>query len=325
VLIVDDPIKAFDAESETERRRVNDWYDGSFLTRLDDQERGVVVVVHQRLHENDLSGHLLEKGGYELLALPAIATEGETLQIADEQFHTRAIGDVLDPSRLGPATLEGLKASIGSRNFQAQFQQQPVPAEGNLFKAVWLKRYTTVPPRESFSRIVQSWDCAAKLASTNDYSACLTWGISRNTYYLLDVHRSRWEFPDLSRAAIAHAEMLRPDTILIEDANSGSALLQWLRQETRLNVVPIKPKLDKATRAAQQSAAVESGRVYLPESASWLGEFERELLGFPNGKHDDQVDAMVQFLQWAAEAAAREGPIVLPAGPYKDWSWKDAG
>jgi predicted phage terminase large subunit-like protein len=132
-----------------------------------------------------------------------------------------------------------------------------------------------------------------------------------------------WEFPDLLRTAIAHAANHRVNTILIEDANSGSALSQSLRQQSRLNVVDVKALVDKRTRAAQQSAAFEAGRVLLPQEALWLAEFEKELLAFPNGRFDDQVDSAVQFLQWAAQLAQYDVPIVVPyvvfGEPRKNW------
>ena len=100
--------------------------------------------------------------------------------------------------------------------------------------------------------------------------------------------------------------------MLIEDANSGAALIQSLRQRNRLNVMRIKPSLDKITRAAQQSAVFEAGRVYLPGAAPWLAEFEKELLGFPNGRHDDQVDSVVQFLNWTNTRYQANVPFVSP-------------
>jgi predicted phage terminase large subunit-like protein len=133
----------------------------------------------------------------------------------------------------------------------------------------------------------------------------------QNTYYLLDVLRDRWEFPDLLRTATAHAANHGVYTVLIEDANSGSALAQSLRLQGGLNVLQIKVLTDKRTRAVQQSAVFEAARVLLPQEASWLAEFEKELLGFPNGRYDDQVDSAVQFLQWAAQLAPYI-PIVTP-------------
>jgi|SRR5215472_634764 len=203
VLIIDDPIKPTDAESEPERRKVNDWYDKTLFSRLDNKEAGAVIVVMQRLHEDDLTGYLMEKGEFDVLALPAIAIEEQSLPIGQGRFHLRSPGEPLHPAREGLATLESIKTSVGSRVFEGQYQQSPVPAEGNLFKASWLRRYAGDPGRGNFSNVVQSWDTATKVGAGNDYSVCTTSGIQRNTYYLLDVLRGRWEFPDLLRTVKA--------------------------------------------------------------------------------------------------------------------------
>jgi len=311
VIIIDDPIKPGDAESEAERRRVNEWYDKTLYSRLDDKEAGAIILVMQRLHEDDLTGHLIEKGEFEVLSLSAIATERQLVPIGESRFYERLPGEALHPDRESLETLQQTKSSIGSRTFEAQYQQSPVPAEGNLFKTGWLRRYPDAP-LPSFSDIVQSWDTATKLGANNDYSACTTWGIHENTYYLINVHRARWEFPELLRTVLAQAEHHQIKTVLIEDANSGAALIQSLRQTSQLNVIGVKPTLDKMTRAAQQSAAFEAGRVLLPEAAPWLVDFERELLAFPNGRFDDQVDSAVQFLNWAAARVQYDVPFVMP-------------
>jgi predicted phage terminase large subunit-like protein len=199
-----------------------------------------------------------------------------------------------------------------------------VPADGNLFKRAWLARYAGPLQRKPGHQIVQSWDTAAKLADGNDYSVGTTWLIDGSQFYLLDVQRGRWEFPDLLRTVTAEAMKYSAGTILIEDASSGAALVQSLRHQSRLNIIPIKATADKRTRAAQQSATFEARRVRLPETAAWLAEFEQELLAFPNGRHDDQVDSSVQFLQWASErnrftGIALGGVVVPLAGNDEKW------
>lgn len=324
VIVIDDPIKPADAESDLERRRVTDWYDTTLFSRLDNKEAGAIILAMQRLHEADLTGHLLEKGEFELLSLPAIATSDEIVPISNDASYRRLIGEALHPARESFDTLQGIKSSIGSRIFEAQYQQAPMPTAGNLFKANWIKRYASIPPREAFSDVVQSWDTATKIGEANDYSVCTTWGVAHNIYYLLDVLRDRWEFPDLLRTVAAHATCYRVNTVLIEDANSGAALLQSLRQQSHLNALGVKALVDKRTRAAQQSATFEAGRVLLPNEAPWLAEFEKELLGFPNSRNDDQVDSAVQFLQWAAQLDQYRVPIVVPyvvfGDPPKDWT-----
>jgi len=316
VLIIDDPIKPTDAESEPERRKVNDWYDKTLFSRLDNKEAGAVIVVMQRLHEDDLTGYLMEKGEFDVLALPAIAIEEQSLPIGQGRFHLRSPGEPLHPAREGLATLESIKTSVGSRVFEGQYQQSPVPAEGNLFKASWLRRYAGDPGRGNFSNVVQSWDTATKVHNLGHSEEHLL--LARRAPRSLGISR-------LAADCKGHAERHQINTVLIEDANSGAALVQSLRQETRLNIIAIKVTLDKATRAAQQSAALEAGRVLLPEAAPWLVELERELLAFPNGRHDDQIDSMMQFLRWAAERARYEVPIVAPivvtTPRAQEWSW----
>jgi predicted phage terminase large subunit-like protein len=248
------------------------------------------------------------------------------LPIGRGRIHCRSVGAVLHPGRENLETLERIRASAGSRIFEAQYQQSPVPAEGNLFRSAWLRRYSVASSHAAFTQIVQSWDTASKLGADNDYSVGTTWGIQKNTYYLLDVYRERREFPDLLRTVIAQAEDHDANAVLIEDANSGAALIQSLRQQSSLNLVGVRPILDKMTRAVQQSTAFESGRVFLPEAAPWLAEFEKELLAFPNGRHDDQVDSTVQFLQWASARTQHSGTYAAPIitfHPRSDVQWQN--
>lgn len=300
-IIIDDPIKAEEGASKLARDYVIDWYRNTLLSRLNDQAKGSIILVMQRLHEDDLAGYLLERGGWQHLSLQAIATERQEIPLGRGEVYIREPGDVLDPERLPRELLEQIKEEMGTYAYEAQYQQAPVPATGNLFKREWFKRYASPPDRSTFQRIVQSWDTAAKTGQANDYSVCTTWGVAKQNYFLLDVKRKRLEFPDLLRAVINEAKKHSAHSILIEDAASGTALLQALRQETRLNVIRFTSKLDKQTRAKQQTAAIEAGRVIFPKEAPWLAEFEHELLAFPNGRHDDQVDSLVQFLSWVSK------------------------
>jgi predicted phage terminase large subunit-like protein len=140
----------------------------------------------------------------------------------------------------------------------------------------------------------------------------------RKQYYLLDVLRGRWEFPELMKQALGIAERWRATTVIVEDASSGAALLQMLRPNCPFNLLARKPRLEKQVRASAQSACFESGRVLLPHEAPWLADYERELLGFPSAKYDDQVDSTTQFLEWAQERAAYEAPILPGIWGFQD-------
>jgi predicted phage terminase large subunit-like protein len=298
LIILDDPIKPLDAESEIARRKNNEWFDKTLFARLDSKQHGSIILVMQRLHQNDLSGHLIEKGGFEVIALAARAIRDERWRLPDGRIHRRKIGEALHPEREGLEVLAEIEASQGSRAFQAQYQQAPVPAEGNLFKRAWLT-YGDPPPREQME-VAQSWDTATGIGAQNDRSVGTTWGIKDKIYYLLDVHVGRWDLPELARQVVERARFYKATAVLIENASSGAGLIQLLRS-SRLNVIGRKPRLEKQVRAATQSACFEAGRVVLPKSAPWIADYETELLGFPSAKFDDQVDSTTQFLEWAQE------------------------
>jgi predicted phage terminase large subunit-like protein len=160
--------------------------------------------------------------------------------------------------------------------------------------------------------LVLSWDTASKIGGANDYSVGTAWAILENKYYLLDVVHGRWEFPELLSAIVAQAEVHKAKTILIEDANSGTAVIQSLRQQSSLNIIGIKPKLDRETRAHQQTPCFQSERVIFPSAAPWLASLETELFGFPFARYDDQIDSIVQFLQWASHRIEKPTFFAIP-------------
>jgi predicted phage terminase large subunit-like protein len=311
MLIVDDPNKAIDAGSPAALEAANEWFANTAQSRFDDLSRRLLIVVMQRLHANDLSGILIERG-WPNIVLPAIATEDADYETEEGQFYHRPKGEVLQPARDRLDHIQGLERSVGSRVFQAQYQQDPVPPEGNIFKVAWIKRYPISPLPNPSAQIVMSWDTASKIGDSNDYSVGTVWASIGPNYYLLDVVRGRWKFPGLLRTIIHTAATHRGTTILVEDATSGTAVIQSLHLQTKLNVIAIKPKLDKRVRAEQQSATFEAGRVHLPVAASWLAGFESELLGFPSARHDDQVDSAVQILGWAAARQPSQTSFHVP-------------
>lgn len=299
-IIIDDPMKAEDGLSEAARKRVHDWFGGTLATRLNDKNKGIIIVVQQRLHEDDLAGALIEKGKWEHLDLPAIAVETQIIPLNDDEVYTRRRGDILHPAHEDREALDRIKAEIGSFNFSAQYQQRPVPFEGNLVKRDWFKYYDHPPAHDADGRIVQSWDTASKAGELNDYSVCTTWLMKKNDFYLLDVHRDRYDFPDLYKKVLDLKDRSGARFVLIEEAASGIGLIQTLKRNRRGGgIVSIKPVQDKITRFSNETASIEAGQVHLPREAPWLDDFLNEILAFPFGKYADQVDSASQFLGWA--------------------------
>ena len=307
VIIVDDPMKPDEARSDSERGKANDWARHTLFTRLNNKSDDRIIVVQQRLHEDDMIGHVVEQARFELLSFPAIAQEDE-MHVIRTPFgaftHCRKEGEALHPERESLEVLEKQRTLMGTEFFSAQYLQSPSPPGGGIVKIGWFKGYE---PSQSpdFVRIVQSWDCASKLGQTNDYSVCTTWGItSGKDVFLIDVFRKRLEYPDLKRVVCEMAVHHCATVVLIEDTVAGTPLIQDLRRENIAKIEPIKPTRTKAARMEVQTPMIERGKVYIPHRAHWRDDYLQELALFPRGKFDDQVDSTSQALEYIGRPAA---------------------
>ena len=297
IIIIDDPLKPDDAMSEAQRSRVNDWYSNTLPSRLNQKNEGAIVIVTQRLHIDDLVGHVTRYDeNWTILDLPAIAYEDQRIQVGTGKWYHRKRGELLHPERENQGVFDELKAMLGVSSFEAQYQQRPVPPGGNLFKSKWINYYDTLP-EISDGVILQSWDTASKVGLANDWSVGTTWLYQDHFYYLIAVSREKLNYPDLKARMIAEAVEFDPWIVLIEDAGVGTGLIEDLRREG-LNTTGITPDKSKEARATIETAKFQSSRVLFPRSAPWLDQLLTELLAFPGGRHDDQVDSIVQALAY---------------------------
>jgi predicted phage terminase large subunit-like protein len=296
-IIIDDYIKPDDALSETRRSAANQWFTNTLLSRLDDKRTGAIIVVMQRVHMDDLTGFLTEQSdGWEMLNLPAIAEHDQSIPCWNGEFYHRKAGEVLSPEREPLDVLEDMKLQIGSDAFSAQYQQMPVPPGGAMIKRAWIARYAELPPKSEQLMVMQSWDTANKGGPQNDWSVCTTWILARNTRcYLVDVWRGRRDYPALKAKVVSLAKQYGARRVLVEDAGSGTALVQDLRGQVP-GIIGVTPERDKRSRMAVASSRFEAGEVFLPERAAWLADLESELFAFPGGRHDDQCDSISQAL-----------------------------
>jgi predicted phage terminase large subunit-like protein len=298
-IIIDDLLKAGDANSEAELLRAQEFIEGTLLSRFDNPSEGRVVIIAQRLHEMDPAGYLLDKGTYRHLNLPAIAEEDETVTIALGRIHHRSPGDLLFPERLDRGTLERMRREMGAAIFNCQYQQNPIAAGGSPLRWEWFRTYDRVQDRRWYQVIIQSWDTGTSADPNSSFSVCTTWGFRENVWYLLDVWRGQLDYPDLKAKMLLLVDEWEPDQVLIEDASSGRPLFQELFRNDRRLFLRIRPDKEKEIRFAAACAPVEEGKVYLPAEAPWLAAFKRELQGFPRASKDDQVDSFSQFLNWS--------------------------
>ena len=320
---VDDPQKSVDASSESGRTKLNEWYGSTLYSRLNDKATGKIILVMQRLHQDDLSGHLLDSGNqFKVIKLPVIATEDENWIVKNRisgktRVITRAKGELLHPEREDMDVVMGIKNSMGEYAFAAQYQQDPCPPEGGIIKESWLKYYPddALNSRLNPKNLFISWDTANKAGENNAYSVgCVILMTQDYKFYLVDVIRGKWDTPQLFDKIMEIYNEYKYNQnagnyvkLLIEDKASGEFLISMLtkaydRAGRQIEVVPIKPTMDKISRAKGLSVMIEKGNILFPTSSeSWWSDCKKELLGFPNTKYKDQVDAMSQCINYAMQ------------------------
>jgi predicted phage terminase large subunit-like protein len=314
IILIDDPLKPEEALSDAQRQAANEWFDHTLYSRQNDKQHGAIVIIMQRLHEDDLIGHVLAQEPWEVLSFPAIAEADEVHHIETiwgPRCFRRRQGEALHPDREPLETLDRIRRTIGEYNFAGQYQQAPAPLGGGMVKAEWFKRYGANQLPERFERIVQSWDTANKATELSDFSVCTTWGVRDKNLFLLNVFRRRLEYPALKRAVREQQNLFGATEVLIEDKASGTQLIQELIADGSHGVTRYQPECDKIMRMNAQTAIVEGGFVHIPETSPWLAEYLHEMTVFPKGKHDDQVDSTAQFLDWFKKPFPGQGIFEL--------------
>ena len=241
----------------------NEWYDHTLYSRLNDKRHGAIVIIMQRLHEDDLVGHVLGQEQWEILSFPAIAETDEEHRIEmilEPKCFRRRQGEALHPDREPLEVLDRIRRTIGEYNFAGQYQQSPAPLGGGLVKADWFRRYRENEVPERFDRIVQSWDTANKATELSDFSVCTTWGVKDKNLFLLGVFRRRLEYPAPKRAVCEQQSLFDATVVLIEDKASGTQLIQELIADGFYPVTGYKPECDKIMRMHAQTAMIELNR-----------------------------------------------------------------
>ena len=288
-LVIDDLINPFSAESKAERESAVEFYRTTLSTRLDD-ESAAIVAIEQRTHRADLTGSVLPDGEWTHLKLPAVAEQRERIVFPiSGRTIEREPGELLWPERHSAAALDSQKVRMGSRAFNAQFQQAPVSEEGAIFKRAWWKTYREMPTVE---RKGWFWDTAVKTGEKNDFTVGMLIAQCADGYYVERMVKERMEYPDLKRAIETNQEANPADVVVIEDKSSGQQVIQDLRRDSRHPVVPFDAGgKDKILRANLTSPTVEAGKVFLPQATKWVADLIETMAAFPDVEHDDEVDA----------------------------------
>lgn len=295
IMLIDDPVKDREqADSHVRREKVWDWYTSTFYPRR--SPGAGILLIQTRWHTDDLAGRLLEAQAtgdgdeWRVINFPAIAE-------VDEKH--RRIGEALHPERYNLDSLQQTRRAIGERDFNALYQQRPVADGGQIFKEPWLRYWFPKDLPEQFDSIILSWDMTFKDSNDSDYVVGQVWASKDADRFLLDQVRSRMSFTDTLAAFKAQAEKWPLATRkLIEDKANGPAVIDTLKHIVT-GLIPVEPDGSKTARAHAVTYLFESGNVYIPHPShcSWAKAYIAELLQFPAGAHDDQVDATTRALR----------------------------
>ena len=290
-VIIDDPHKAGEATSAVMRKNVIDWFHNTVESRVNSPDTPIIIIM-QRLHEEDLSGYLLKGGNgekWEHLNIPAIDEKGNPLWP-----YKHSIEKLHEMEKANPYVFAG------------QYMQSPAPLGGGMFKEKFFKYYDLLPP--DIYQIKIYGDTAQKTNEQNDYSVFQCWGLSRTGgLYLIDQVRGKWEAPELERILIqfwnkhkrTQQKIVGAQVVKIEDKSSGSSLIQSIRLQQRIPIEGIQRNTDKVTRAYGAVPYFASGYINLPANAEWINDYRQEFINFTplmTHKHDDQIDPTIDAI-----------------------------
>lgn len=337
-LILDDPHGAQDAQSDALRESALEWFDMVWSTRRNNPKNDAMITIMQRLHENDISGRILELGGWEHICLPARfdGVKRKTI-IFNDGYDPRVVeGSLLWPEHFGEKELNQLEQQLGDYATSGQLQQDPVPRTGGILKTSHFQLWPAARPLPLFEFVLQSYDCAYTEKTSGDPTACSAWGCfaheGKRGVMLLDAWDERLGYPDLRTRVIddwqarygADAEGdsptkgRRPDVVLVEAKASGQSLLQDLRL-AKVPALGYNPgNSDKVSRAHQAAPTLELDMIWIPESsssngtaASWAQAFIKQVTKFPVAPHDDYVDTFTQAIIYLRDTDWLDLPVSI--------------
>jgi len=293
IIIIDDPINSKDSGSQVIRDSVNRWYSEALSTRLNDPAMGKVLVIMQRLHQNDLTGYLLgvENSEWAHICLPM------RYEVSAGDYDERKEEGEILTKRHDDESLKNMERDLGTYAAAAQLQQRPAPREGGIIKDKWFRYYSELPTVKMWS---WSWDTAIKEGQKNDYSVGTLWAECETGYYLVDLYRAKIEYPELRNQVRIKYDSQKSSEVLVEDKASGQQIVQDFKRIGNIPVIPMVPGREmprsKVERVELVSPLFEAGKIFLPKNKSWVSDVIDELINFPNATHDDIVDSISQYL-----------------------------
>lgn len=311
IIIVDDPQNPLMANSETERGNSISFFKNTLQTRLNDPKTGAFIIIMQRLHENDLTGHVLSEDlGYTHLCLPVEAPVRTVITFPKSgRTLIREEGDILNPGRFDRGVLDGLKKSMGSLQYAGQFQQVPAPAEGIIFRREWLHNFYGDGAAPQTGDI-QSWDMAFTKSEGSAKVAGFVMGRKGADIYVKDLVNDKMTFTESVAAVKAlSGKWPKARAKVVENKANGPAIVDLLKKEIP-GMVEFNPRGSKEERAISVTPYFEAGNIHFPDPLThpWVDDLIRDLLMFPKGTYKDTTDALVQGILYLMDRPAVLSP-----------------
>ena len=302
VIVMDDPNNLADAGYPEQLERTIERFDTVVMSRLNNRKKGRVIVIAHRIHDKDLSAHLLASGGWTHVVLPLIATRDQTYETAYGTWHRRK-GTFLRPDAYDVDDIERLRARLVNPAFDLLYQQD---VDGQALPSITADNFPPYSRDDVYNLpCVISIDAGTDEGDDRSFSVIEVWANDGHTHFLLDQYRERCDFHDLGRMTRCFSRRYRPIAILVERAANGHALISELTRKQRKRVCGITPRGSKAARFRPCIEMILAGRIRLPVDAQFGLDFLQEVIQFPHGRHNDQVDAFTQYINWID----KQGPI----------------
>jgi predicted phage terminase large subunit-like protein len=299
-IIIDDPVEIKDCDNAKRLERVNDLFDNEIQTRLDHPKKGCIVVIAHRISENDLPGHVLQKGGWQQLKLPLIATRRRTYDLEDGEVWNREKDELLRPDAFTKRDVQRLRDSK-QPGFETLQQQNPGGIDRLRIKAKYFPGFLPAELQVRELPVVLSIDPGQKGGPKNSFTVIQAWCPKDGAHLLLDQWREQTTYDEFRSQAWWFIRKYRPSAVLIEDTGQGPALISDIKPQNGMKLVLVTPVGDKVERLRKHRRTIRDGLVQLAHGASWYGEFISEATQFPYGPFDDQMDALSQYLNWITE------------------------
>jgi predicted phage terminase large subunit-like protein len=332
-IVIDDPLNPDEALSDSSRMTCNQFFDWTLSTRLNDKKNGAFVIVMQRLHTDDLTGHVLAGKGWTHVRIPCIAEEQSDLVVnfPSGRVVCRELDSLLWPEREDWPQIEPLREQLNSYGFAGQYQQRPVPLGGGIIKREYLRLWThhrlpedgedVMELPSDLANWIQSWDTTYWDSAANDFCVGQVWATRGAWRFLIDQDRARRQLPS-TKAAIRSFTLKWPRALvkLVERTANGAEVLRSMQGEIE-GLVGVKVEGSKMARLMSVLGIFEAKQVVIPHprEASWVPDYIAELTSFPSVPHDDQVDCSTQALERLRFAVGADTPYIDSvdiAGPY---------